>query len=390
MKGSNIPFILAIVGTSAVALWASDLVQPARAPTTAPIAQLPPEVRVISARRGTHRGQLIGYGETRARYDLQLTAQVSGRVTSVDDGVESGRTVTPDQVLFRIDDTPFRMALAEAKQSRADAELKLVQEQGQADRAKAEWASAELNIPASPLVFREPQLTAAKTAIAAASARVENARNDLTHTRVVAPFPALVVERLVGPGDFVTSGMPLAHLVSLDRVEVRVPLSGSQWSIIDDTVNGPVRISTQSGSEHWSGYVLRTERHVNNENRQRALVIAVDEPLKQEPPLYPGTFVAVEVPSRPIESAYRLPASALSTDGYLWQITSDNRAERFKPLVHYKFNEHIVAVPPDTVADASIVVKPLASLTRNTLVEPLRSPSTDELAIDLMALDAGQ
>nr|VFJ53225.1 MAG: RND family efflux transporter, MFP subunit [Candidatus Kentron sp. FW]VFJ66865.1 MAG: RND family efflux transporter, MFP subunit [Candidatus Kentron sp. FW] len=375
MRKSSIPFILAAVAVSLAAVWVSNPFQE-ESPPAAPKTRPPPKVRVVEVRPETHVGHLIGYGEAKARYDLQLTAQVAGRIMAVDDGVESGKTVTPEQVLFRIDETPLRMALAEAEQSLADARLKLARERGQANRAKEEWASADFDASPSPLTFRKPQLATASTAIRAAGARLENAKNDLAHARVSAPFPALVVERLVGPGDFVSVGTPLAHLVSLDRVEIRVSLSVGQWSIIDATPNRRVEVRTQSGAS-WLGYVLRAERHVSTEDRQRALVIAVDAPLEQRPPLYPGTFVTVALSSKPIQSAWLLPASALDGDGYLWRIDADHQVRRLKPRVFHRFDDVVVAVPPETVEEAVIVVKPLASLTPGTLVAPIEVSPTD-------------
>jgi len=400
----SIPFVIAAVAVSLAVIWVSNPFQKG-APPAAPKTRPPLEVRAVKVRPETHVGHLIGYGEAKARYDLQLTAQVAGRIMAVEDGVQSGKTVTPDQVLFRIDDMPLRMALAEAEQSLADARLKLAQERGRANRAKAEWVSANLRIEKnpgqtgacaktnpvsasrealtcsdaspSPLTFRKPQLATARTAIGAASARLENAKNDLAYARVSVPFPALVIDRLVGPGDFVTIGTPLAHLVSLDRVEIRVPLSVGQWSIVDATPDRLVEVRTQSGGERWPGYVLRSERHIDTKDRQRALVIAVDAPLEQRSPLYPGTFVTVVLASKPIESAYLLPASALDADGYLWRIDANHRIRRLKPRAFHRFDDVVVVVPSETMDEAAIVIKPLASLTPGTLVAPTQALPTD-------------
>jgi RND family efflux transporter MFP subunit len=300
--------------------------------------------------------------------DLELTAEVNGRVLTVDERVDSGRTVAPEQVLVRIDDLPLRRALAEARRSLADARLELAQEQSQAARARAEWATADFDIEPSALVFRKPQLAAAQAAVDAAVARVEAASDELSKAEVRAPFPALVIERLVDPGDVVSSGTPLARLVSQDRVEIRVPLSDRQWAILDASADLPVEVSSQAGGEHWSGYVLRSERHVNISDRQRALVIAIDQPLEQAPPLYPGTFVAVHLPSRPIDAAFRLPASALTPDGHLWYIDAEGQARRFRPRAHFRFDDDIVAIPPASLDTADIVIRPLASLSEGTPV----------------------
>jgi RND family efflux transporter MFP subunit len=334
-----------------------------QAPPEAPRAPVAPEARVMTVRPSTHGGTVTAFGQARARFEVTLAAQVSGQVTAVAVEADSGFQVDERRVLVEIEDLPYRMAVADAERALADAELRLQQERRQADRALKEWQVAELEEEPSALALREPQLAAAEAAIASAEASLANARNNLRLTRVTAPFPAVVVERLVGPGDVVQPGTPLVRIASLDRAEIRVPLSDRQWASIRAETGAAVTVIGPDAEEHWPGYVLRLEQHRGRATRQRALVIAVDAPLARERPLLPGTFVSVAVPTRKLTEAYRLPATALSADGLLWHAGGDGRLSTFRPERTIALDDEILAVPPEPLGEVSILVQPLASLT---------------------------
>ncbi len=59
-----------------------------------------------------------------------------------------------------------------------------------------------------------------------AQAALKRANRDLENCRVVAPYDALVVERDVGVGQFVTSGSRVATLNNIEVAEVHVPIAG--------------------------------------------------------------------------------------------------------------------------------------------------------------------
>ncbi|MEM6773790.1 MAG: efflux RND transporter periplasmic adaptor subunit [Pseudomonadota bacterium] len=338
---------------------------------TEPAAPPVPEARVITSVPGRHQGAITAFGQARARFEVTLSAQVSGRVLAVATEADSGFEVGPERVLVEIEDIQYRMAVADGRRALADARLNLQQEQRQAERALAEWKSAAFDEEPSDLALRVPQLAAADAAIESAASALVNAENNLRLTKVAAPFSAVVVERLVGPGDVVQMGTPLLRIASVDRVEVRVPLSAQQWSAIAPEAGAAVTVIGPDSAQRWPGYVLRLEQHMGRDDRQRALVIAVDEPLAREQPLYPGTFVSIDVPTRLVEAAYRLPATALSPDGLLWMADSQGALSAIEPRRTINLNDEILAIAPYPLGEASFLVRPLANLTVGSRVQPV-------------------
>ncbi|MEM9743192.1 MAG: efflux RND transporter periplasmic adaptor subunit [Pseudomonadota bacterium] len=336
-----------------------------------PVATVIPEARVVRVRPAHHRGELTAFGQARSRFEVTLAAQVSGRVTNVATEADSGFIVDGERVLITIEDIQYRMAVADARRALADAELTQLQERRQSERAREEWEAAELDEAPSDLALRVPQLAAADAAIGSARASLANARNNLRLTRIRAPFSAVLVERLVGPGAVVQPGTPLLRIASVDRAEIRVPLSAAQWSTIDSESGAPVTIIGPDSMEQWEGYVLRVEQHVGRDDRQRALVVALDEPMAAAQPLRSGTFVSVTLPTQDIGDAYRLPATALDPNGRVWRVDADGRAMPFEIASTISLNDEVVVQPRTPLGEIDVLVRPLANLTEGTRVKPI-------------------
>ncbi|MEM6999495.1 MAG: efflux RND transporter periplasmic adaptor subunit [Pseudomonadota bacterium] len=350
-------------------IWASGVLQTAPVPApNKPIVTS--EVRVIAVQPGQHTGTLPGFGELRSRNEIQLSTRVAGRVVKIYPQAERGLRVSAGTPLLQIEDVSYRMAVAEARQALADAELNLQQETQRATRARAEWEAANFDGAPTDLALRVPQLKAARQAVGAATVRLENAENDLQLTLLRAPIDAIVVNRFISRGDSLNAGVHAFELVSTDRVEARIPLSASQWSQLDIRTNQTVSITAPEGGGIWSGYVLRVEQHVDPSDRQRGLIIAVDQPLEQQPPLLPGTFITASIPTRTYRNAYRLPATALSNDGFAWWV-DENLLAKIKPDQVIYLDDEILLIAQQSYGLMRFVVRPLAEFRAGLPVQPV-------------------
>ena len=199
-----------------------------------------------------------------------VAPRISGQVASVD--VDDNQTVRAGQVLATLDDRDFRNTLAtdeamlardgaqaddiaaqiarlpaqiaQSQASVASSAAQLVfaqqnaaryrnlastgagsfQERQQADmslrqaQASLDGAQAQLSATRHQLPILEAQYQAALGTIRSDRAQVEQARLNLSYTRILAPVDGTVAEREVQVGNFVGPGAALMALVPLDRV----------------------------------------------------------------------------------------------------------------------------------------------------------------------------
>ncbi len=358
-------------------------------PASAVPAEQPPsstaqaiDVATVRVAPASYQAHVAAFGEAQAHYQLSLSAQVSGKITSLNDAFANGRRIAQGESLLQMEDSSYRAAVASAEKELADAKLALLEEQRQGVQAETEWKASGLGgKPDSALVLRKPQLAAAQAAVSTAQAALRSARHDLEQTRMLTPFDALVVERLVSPGGYVQAGTEVATLYSTDRIEIRIALSARDWQNLpaDDQLtvgDWPVSLTDVENGQQWSGRVIRVEQHLDDTTRQRALIVAVDQPLDQEPPLLPGTFVRAQVAGTERNDLWKLPVSALSQRGEIWYITAFNTLVKIAATPVFSDADNIyIAVPEQLEAmPQQVLVHPLNGYLEGMHTNPIEEP----------------
>ena len=348
-------------------------------PPAAPL-RAPPSVAVVAVSAEPHGALLQGFGSAEPRYELALTARVSGPVKVVGEDFEPGNIVSRGVQLATLEDSAYRAAAAAAANTLASARVDYLQEQRERRQAQAEWyASGMAGEPESALVLRDPQLAAAQAAVDSAEAALAEANENLAGTHIRAPFEALVVTRSIAPGSYVQAGAEIGRLMSTDRVEIAIALSASDWAKLPDADtmirDGWTVTLRQVDTAHaqWAATVVRAERTLESATRQRALIVAVDAPLAQTPALLPGTFVEASVPGRRIEGVWKLPASALTQRGEIWVVGADHTLARLAVEPLFADADAVYVKPPEALAATpqTVVLQPLSSYTEGMAATPV-------------------
>ncbi|HYC55927.1 MAG TPA: efflux RND transporter periplasmic adaptor subunit [Candidatus Binatia bacterium] len=293
--------ILTLLGTAVLAV----LMVVAR-PQAEPEIHTPPAplVRVVKVVAADERLVVRAQGRVAPRTEIDLVAEVSGKIVDIPPSLASGGFFSQGDVLARIDANDYELAVERAKAEVAQAEVKVAMEEAEAEVAVREWKSLRGgNAPA--LVARRPQLGEARARLAAARAMHEQARTDLARTVLRAPFDGRVRSEQADVGQFVARGTPLARLYSTDAAEIRVPLPDEDLAFLELDLGfrgeaaapaAPEAIvrARFAGREHqWSGRVVRTEGQIDPATHVIHAIIEVRDPYgrtdSQRPPLAAGT-----------------------------------------------------------------------------------------------------
>ncbi len=361
-------------------------------PAPPPDAKSYPQVTIIEPAAGNFPSSIKGYGEVTPVQKLNLAAQVSGRVTELAALFKSGERLQAGDILLKVDDTEYREAVANAKSSLAAAEVTLLQQQLNRTQAKAEWQRSGLKgSPDSELALYEPQVKSARAAVEHARRSLEKARADLSKTIIRAPFNALIVSRAVELGGFIQPGTELAVLYGTDQVELTLPIPTKDWSHLpqpsDDKNTWPVSLSDTESDRQWQGYVDRVTQHIESNTRQRSLIVRLDNPLDQSPPLYPGTFIEASVPGSVLENVWQLPASAVTQNNEIWFVDTTNTLRKTPANIRLRRADKVYLEPDRTSDISRIITLPLASYLPGMKVDP--TPAGNQAALAYTPQSAG-
>lgn len=372
--------LLALLALAAAVFYTRSAVKAKQAekrPT--PPAAGKPKVSVLPIQADNFASQVTGFGEVQPRHTLALTSEVGGKVAFISNKLAVGQRVKKGQVLLEIQKQDYEKVLASRKAALANAELTLLEEQRKRKQAMLEWQTSGLSgQPDSPLVFRTPQIKAAKAAVTDAKLALAQSQQDIKDTRIRAPFNAVVVASNVQPGSIVRAGAVLGTLNSTDQVEVSIPLTEQQWSQLPSTstltaAKWAVTLHTTeagtatSQAPSWQGYVARMAQTVDANTRQRALIVAVDKPYDKKQPLYAGSFVKASIDGKVIANLWKIPATALAQTGDVWLLDEQDCLLRLPISISYTRGDAIYV--PATTKTARLVISPLNSFVAGMCVQ---------------------
>ncbi len=301
-----------------------------------------PELRsvdILLAQPQPYQATIKTQGTIRPSREINLVAEVSGRVINTHDNFVEGSFFAKGQPLVTLDDRDYRYALLNAQAQIAEAERELALEKGRARQAKREWRELG-SVEANALSLRKPQIKAANAALASAKAQRDRARLDVQRTKVSAPFAGRVQAAQVDLGQFVPVGSVLGVVYDRAAVEVRLPLGNDQLALasfspgqsLDKNAPLAVELSANVGGEthRWQATVTSMDASIDSATRFYHIVAAVKEPFNTDlhgQALLVGLFVEATMLGRVIDDVIRLPKTALierSNEKQVFVLNSEN------------------------------------------------------------------
>lgn len=361
-----------------------------------------------------------GFGTASSMRRAQVAAEVTGRVIERPERIEAGRAVDTGALLVAIDPTDYRTAVARAEQAavalraqldglaveseRVGSQLELVADEiAAAERdlertreavSQGAGSQGEIDVKIAALrrSQREQQILrqqiesipsrrlALEGELGAREAELEQARENLSRTRVVSPIKGEIES--IGPrvGDWVAAGAPVGVIVDVSRLEIplRVPASAASWIKVGDPVSlwagEPVGEPTQTGR------VTRLGPAADASTRTIAVFVEVTQDPLSDERMLPGVFAhgrvttpdrveRVAVPRRAIRSG-RVMALVPGGDDGLYEV---------RPIpveIAYAIDARLPEIDPDETEWAiltSDTALPTDAMIATTAIEQLVS-----------------
>ncbi len=148
--------------------------------------------------------------------ESKLSAEVSARILALPYDV--GQTVRKGDVVARLDQRDFELAVAKARAGMAAVEARIAQAESQLERAKA--LAKQNFISAEAVIQRETELAVQRAELGVQRANLATAERELEKATLRAPFDAIVKQRHVGVGELASPGAALVTLIDRSQPEV--------------------------------------------------------------------------------------------------------------------------------------------------------------------------
>lgn len=281
-----------------------------------------PEVTVSEPLRRDTEARLEFLGQLSPVDQVELRAQVGGTLSAIH--FRDGAVVRKGQLLFSIDPSPFEIKLSEAQATLQSASARLAlsdRELARAQALKAGEAGTTQNVEQ-----RTAEQRAAQASVEDARAQVRDARFDLDHARIVAPFTGRIGNHLVSVGALVAGSRAasspttlLATLVSLDPVHIDFDMSEADFAVFSrfralkgGVLGDKVQIDSNGDGTFARNGVLD---FVDNEiNRSSGTIRARATVANPNLDLTPGQFAKVQMAVTRPAPASMIPDDAVIPD----------------------------------------------------------------------------
>ncbi|SDU03551.1 efflux RND transporter periplasmic adaptor subunit [Desulfobacula phenolica] len=298
----------------------------------------PPEkqaavVETISMEPGDYQSSVMVMGTVMPDRKIILKSKVAGEVVAISKKFVQGGLIKKGETLLTLDDSDYRIEVLKARSAFDKALSDLAIEKGSQMIAKEELKlinqASQSELKATDLALRKPQLVKAKAAVDSAGADLEKAQLNLSRTKVIVPFNALILEKQVNLGSLVTIQGVLATLVDVDAylVEALVPPDRLASIMIGEKTGSRAVIQSQYSNQTWQGRVVRTTGKMTGKSRMAGVIILVSDPLglsrrENIPQLLLDDHVNVRIMGESFENVFSMPRSVLRDNNTVWVLNS--------------------------------------------------------------------
>ena len=291
-----------------------------------------PVVETVAAEAEGRAYSITEEGFLRPRAEVDVVAELAGRIDYVADDLIPGGRFEEGEVLFRLD---AREARAQANQARANlASARAQLEQSTSDQARQRRLAEVGAVAAARAEQADAGLAAARAAVAQAEAQLEIATERLEDTEVTAPFSATVATESAALGAYVSPGQVVARLFDNASAEVPLGLAPADAAAVRRAVQAAeepliVRVEPTAASASTRvlyGRVAEIAQSLDPQARTVQVTIRIDDPFDPdaEGEVYAQDFVEVVLPALAPRALYAAPSGVLRKDSYVWTLTEED------------------------------------------------------------------
>jgi RND family efflux transporter MFP subunit len=327
-------------------------------------------------------------GEVRPRTEINLAAQVGGKIASVSPSFLDGGQFKKGQVLIRIESADYDLRVTQAQANVAQAETVLTRELSEADIARQDWEDLG-DGAASALTLRQPQVAEARARLAANMAALDEAKLQQKRTIIRAPFNGRVREKLVSAGEYITPGQQLGRIYAINIMDVKLPLTdldlakiglGIGFNQSADTPGPEVILSATVAGEpqEWRGVITRTDSGYDSSTRVLFAYAEVADPYGEGAnngtPLASGLFVNARIVGRSVENSVVVPRNALRGTDTIYIANDDNTLSIRPVRVASSERDQVVIVNGLSPGEA-VITSPVRSVAEGMRIEIAQTPN---------------
>ena len=330
-------------------------------------------VKASQITKSDHLIYLEGYGIIQSSETVKVSSEISGIVTFINPNLEKGLTINKDEILFKIQEDDYKLAVkreknriqtieAQIKELKTDISfsqksLGLLQKQlnlakNDLNRQEALLAKGIGSIVTKEAVEQayirsESSVLTNKQRIASSEAKINTLRNQIDEARVLmelnqnnlekctvkSPAKLRVISKSIEKGQLASPGMTLTVLENDENLEIPVMISGPdlvKWLNFDKQKNNIFTSLNKTVADiYWTesknnkilakGLLTRIENYDSGNRMAKGLVQITNI----NDTVAPGMFCRVKIAGKKLKNVFKVPRVSLNQNSELMIIIDD-------------------------------------------------------------------
>jgi membrane fusion protein (multidrug efflux system) len=296
--------------------------------------QVVPEVKVVVAGQKNIPIYTEYVGQVYGQSDVEIRPRAEGWIKSID--FKEGSHVQQGQLLYVIQDDELRDREQAAAAQLSEANILLVKAKADLDRVKP---LADMNaLSKRELDAAQASYDAQQQAVQSASATLNNARTQLSYSRITAPLNGVIGVSKVQVGDYVNKGIgqqPINTISSVGAMRVRFSISENDYLKFKEKMTVASAKGLEVSFVLNDGTVFPETGKLDFTNREidpttgSLLVQAVVA--NKSGLLRPGQYVKVRFKSDEIQNAVVVPQEAINQMQNVYMAFIVNDSSKINP-----------------------------------------------------------
>lgn len=284
-----------------------------------------------------HQVVVKAWGLVEPWEETGLSSQVAGKVISMHPRFELGGIIKKGSVVFELDQADYLPAVRAAEADLALAKAQLDEEAAQGGVAKVQWQGRK----ATDLALRKPQLAAAKARVESAEANLVEARRDLSRTKIIAPFDAVVRTRDLGVGQVISASQVVGTLFNATKARLVLPVAMFDLPFLQaalqtnslNSTNVEIQLMDASNRKITRNASLQGDlAFVDEKTRMQQLMVVIDDPYLLNSPSQAGrvirfgSYVEATLPGHTLQQVFEVPQHLVS-NAVLWVVDNNQQLQ---------------------------------------------------------------
>jgi membrane fusion protein, multidrug efflux system len=370
--------VLLALGAAGVAYWSRGSATPTPQRRGRFASDQPTPVRVVPVKTGTIEVELRGLGTVTPLQTVTVRSRLDGQLVKV--LFTEGQRVKAGQLLAQIDSRPYEVQLSQAQGQLDEDRARLKNAQG--DLASYQSLAAEGLITKQQLTTQEALVQQYGGALQANEATVNNAKLQLSYTRITAPIDGRLGFRQVDAGNLIRAGDAngLVVITQMQPISVlfTVPEADLPSILLGMRQGRELRVEAWDRSEQLKladGVLETVDNQIDTATgtiKLRARFVNRDETL------FPNQFVNIRLRVKSVDDAIVIPSATVqrASFGPFVYVLKDTGTVTVRRVTLGPTQDNRVAVTAGLEPGERVVIEGVDDLTEGAKVEVVTG--TDE------------